>query len=41
MAMKNKLKYFGEIAEKGYWSVIANRGPFALSGNRNNCYVLP
>jgi hypothetical protein len=41
MAMNNKLKYFGKITEKGYWPVIANRGPFVFFGNKNNCCLLP
>jgi hypothetical protein len=30
MVMNDHFKYIREVAEKGYWSVVGNRGAFAI-----------
>jgi hypothetical protein len=41
MVMNGHFKYLRKVAEKGDWSVVANRGAFAFFENRNNCSLFP
>jgi hypothetical protein len=40
MVMDNKFKYFGKNTEKGYGTIIANRGilPFLRTGTIDACF---
>jgi hypothetical protein len=41
MVMNDHFKYLRKVTEKGYWSVVANRGAFAFFEKRNNCSLFP